>query len=87
MAMTSSPKLKCPAMIHRICQLMDIDLRLRMGGILQDQLLGWLSALRKMARLLQAHANLRNVEDAVGDSGSPVASAAARVSEFSWLRI
>ena len=85
--MIDFPNLNCSAMIRRIYQLMDIDLRLRVGGILQDQLLGWFSALRKMARLLQAHANLRSVEDAVGDSGSPVASAAARVSEFSWLRI
>ena len=32
MAMISFPKLKCSAMIHRIYQLMDFDLRLRMGG-------------------------------------------------------
>jgi len=44
------------------------------------KLLSWLFVLRKMARLLQAHANLRSVEDAEEDSRYPLASAAARVS-------
>ena len=59
---------------------MDFDLRLRMGGHFSKPTTWLVICLRKMARLLQAHANLRSVEDAVEDSRYSLASAAARVS-------